>query len=311
MKHVVDGIPFQLKNQAVPIEPGPVIYFNGDMSEQDFEEEFDLHEVKNQDDFYFEPDFNLYRRMQFVRRMNEIKPVMICIDSLSSCSGSKAGDENKAEFAQPIYWLNSSNGTLWPACSIVILHHAAKAGGARGSSAITAAVAEVWNITHPKKDSGLGPDQRVVTVGKSRINRQGETLIQIQNDDLTVGIKEIEKHEERQTRAGSVADKIVNRLTINGGWVSRQDLAADPLIGGSIAAVKKSLQRLENRGVVMAKKDGRIKLYRALSRGGCVKGGQVSENVVLDSSEKGDTSIPISPKPETECPPNFGSWSVI
>ena len=136
--------------------------------------------------------------MQFVRTMNKIKPSMICIDSLSSCSGSKAGDENKAEFAQPIYWLNSSNGTLWPACSIVILHHAAKAGGARGSSAITAAVAEVWNITHPKKDSGLGADQRVITIGKSRINRQGETLIQTQNDDLTVSIREVEKPEERR-----------------------------------------------------------------------------------------------------------------
>ena len=159
MKHVVDGIPFQLKNQLVPIKRGPVIYFNADMSSLDFEEEYDLHEIKNGQDFHFVPDFNLYRQAQFVKKMNKVKPSMICIDSLSSCSGAKAGDENKAEFAQPLYWLSAKNGILWPACTIVVLHHAAKATGtARGSTAIAAAVSEVWNISHPKK--GFGPDQR-------------------------------------------------------------------------------------------------------------------------------------------------------
>ena len=42
--------------------------------------------------------------------MNKVKPSMIVIDSLSSCSGAKAGDENKAEFAQPLYWLSAKNG---------------------------------------------------------------------------------------------------------------------------------------------------------------------------------------------------------
>ena len=98
---------------------------------------------------------------------------MICIDSLSSCSGAKAGDENKAEFAQPLYWLSAKNGILWPACTIVVLHHAAKAtGGARGSTAIVAAVSEVWNISMPRKDSGLGVDQRVINVGKKPLEPQ-------------------------------------------------------------------------------------------------------------------------------------------
>ena len=279
MKHVVDGLPFPLKDQIVPVDQGPVIYFNGDMSEQDFEEEFDLHEIKNQKDFYFEPDFNLYRRMQFVKTMNEVKPKMICIDSLSSCSGAKAGDENKAEFAQPLYWLNNSNGALWPACTIVVLHHAAKHGGHRGSTAITAAVSEVWKIDVPAKDSGLGQDQRVITVGKSRINRKGETLVQSQQDDLTVSIQEIKKKEEVQTKAGTVAERIMNRLQTHDGWMSRTELNADPLVGGSVAAIKKTLQRLENRGVVEILEkptpNGPQKLYRALrAHGESNKGGQ-------------------------------------
>jgi len=131
MKHVVDGIPFQLKNQTVPVRQGNVIYFNGDMSNQDFREEFELHEIKNRKAFRFEPDFNLYRRMQFVKTMNKYKPAMICIDSLSSCSGAKAGDENKAEFAQPLYWLNVNNGVLWPECTIIVLPFSPRTSDAR------------------------------------------------------------------------------------------------------------------------------------------------------------------------------------
>ena len=91
MKHVVDGLPFQLKNQLVPVQQGPAIYFNADMSSLDFREEYDLHEIKNGREFRFEPDFNLYRQAQFVKTMNKYKPSIICIDSLSSCSGAKAG----------------------------------------------------------------------------------------------------------------------------------------------------------------------------------------------------------------------------
>ena len=62
----------------------------------------------------------------------------------------------------------------------------------------------------PKKDSGLRNDQRVITIGKSRLNRSGESLLQTQNDDLTVSLVEAKKSEELQTRAGSVAERIMN-----------------------------------------------------------------------------------------------------
>jgi len=299
MKHVVDGEPFRLKDQLVPVKAGPVIYFNADMSTMDFEEEYDLHEIKNGKSFHFVPDFNLYRQAQFVKKMNEVKPSMICIDSLSSCSGAKAGDENKAEFAQPLYWLSAKNGILWPACTILVLHHAAKAtGGARGSSAIAAAVSEVWNISHPKKDSGLSNDQRVISIGKSRLNRSGETLIQTQNEDLTVSLVEAKKSEELQTRAGSVADRIMNRLQTRQDWMSREELNGDPLVGGSVEAIRKTLQRLQNRGVVeVMEKTGAkgrpTKFFRTLSHtrahGESQEVGQVPENPVADNDPKWDT----------------------
>tara|TARA_Y100000385_G_scaffold226268_1_gene236897 strand:- start:664 stop:2949 length:2286 start_codon:yes stop_codon:yes gene_type:complete len=301
MKHVVDGVPFQLKNQSVPVKQGPAVYFNADMSHQDFYEEYDLHEIENEKDFHFQPDFNLYRQAQFVKTMNKLKPSIICIDSLSSCSGAKAGDENKAEFSQPLYWLSSKNGDLWPECCILVLHHASKAtGSARGSSSIAAAVSEVWSITHPKKDSSLGADQRVITVGKSRINRSGEVLIQTQNEDLTVSLIEAKKPEEAQTRAGTVADKIMLRLQTTNEEMTRQQLNSDPLIGGSLAAITKTLQRLLNRGVISAvTKKGGVKHYSVVhAQGESSRGGQVQENPVDDNDLGVDKCLP-----ESSCPP--------
>ena len=328
LKHVVDGIPFHLKDQLVPVQQGPVIYFNGDMSTTDFEEEYNLHEIKNDHLVHFEPDFDLQRRVQFQKKMSEVKPRMVVIDSLSSCSGAKAGDENKAEFAQPLYWMTQANGELWPDCCIVVLHHAAKAGGARGSTAIAAAVSEVWNISQPKKDSGLSNDQRIITVGKSRINRQGESLIQTQNEDLTVSLVEAKKPEEMQTRAGTVAERIMSRLQTCQGWMSRSDMNSDPLINGSVKAIKKTLQRLENRGVLIVMErpsasGSPTKLYKALSsraQGGSQEVSPLGENPDYDKDQKGDTtpgaqSCPPSPTEvdglkgdtsplERECPPS-------
>ena len=313
MKHVVDGIPFQLKDQLVPVEPGPVIYFNADMSSLDFEEEYDLHEITNGHRFHFEPDFNLYRQAQFVKTMNRVKPSMICIDSLSSCSGSKAGDENKAEFAQPLYWLSAKNGILWPACTIVVLHHAAKAtGGARGSTAIAAAVSEVWNISHPAKDSGLNVDQRVIKVGKSRLNRSGESLVQTQNEDLTVSLIESRKLEELQTRAGTVAERIMNRLQTHQGWMSRKDLNADPLVGGNVSAIRKALQRLASRGVLESRplqqtKPGKPELeYKALRarvRGGMGQVCESSQTPCNNSLSEWDSPIKTEECPITDLDP--------
>ena len=199
---------------------------------------------------------------------------------------------------------------------IVILHHAARGhGGARGSTAISAAVAEVWNIKTPAKDSGLSVDQRVITVGKSRINRSGETLIQTQEEDLTVSLVEVAKKEEMQTRAGSVGERIMNRLQTKDEWVSRQELNSDPLVGGSVAAIKKTLQRLENRGVieVMEKPSPQgkpIKLFRAIRVrpcGGCVKRGQDPLNPVEDYEEKGDTLIDSEQCPLSKSSPGAPS----
>jgi len=112
-------------------------------------------------------------------------------------------------------------------------------------------VAAISFIKKPAKDSGLSiQDQRVIHIGKSRIGREGESLIQTQNDDLTLSLVEANRPSEMQTRAGNVAERIVNRLVTARRPMTQKDLNADPLVGGSVAAIQKTLQRLVNRGVI-------------------------------------------------------------
>ena len=71
------------------------------------------------------------------------------IDSLIGCSGGKAFDENKSDFATPLYWLTRNNGDAFPPTTIVVIHHANKNGNFRGSSAIRDAVDEVISLKKP------------------------------------------------------------------------------------------------------------------------------------------------------------------
>jgi ribosomal protein S25 len=170
-------------------------------------------------------------------------------------------------------------------------------------------VAEVWSIEKPKKDSGLSTDQRVITIGKSRIGRSGESLIQTQNDDLTVSLVEAKKPEEMQTRAGTVAERIMNRLQTSKHPMSSSDLKSDPLVGGSVAAIRKTLQRLENRGVVHVTKrstpTGPVNLYSALRAWGESAGVRQGGENPDDHSKGGwDTGTK-----NEECPtPSAGGW---
>ena len=149
-----------------------------------------------------------------------------------------------------------------------------------------------------------------------------------QNEDLTVSIVESKRPEEMQTRAGTVAERIMNRLQTSKYPMTRTDLNADPLVGGSIAAIKKTLQRLENRGVLEVTErpspKGPVKLYSALRAWGeSVKGGQASQTPCNDSKTRGDTragtsTCPPIPEaagetrgdnsgPESKCPPTESS----
>jgi hypothetical protein len=188
--------------------------------------------------------------------MKALKPKLVVIDSLIGCSGGRAFDENKSDFATPLYWLTRNNGVSFPATTIIIVHHANKQGGFRGTSAIRDAVDETWALKKPTKEQvekGIAPaHSRIVTIEKSRSGRSGTSLVMRMEDDLSFSISDFTPEIDASNTAPSgITDRVLQRLrVIHPRIVTRTDLNADPIVGGNVAGIRKSLQRLEKRGLI-------------------------------------------------------------
>jgi DNA-binding transcriptional ArsR family regulator len=81
---------------------------------------------------------------------------------------------------------------------------------------------------------------------------------------------------EDQSQPASVVDRVLARLRESAKPLLRTQLNADPLCGGKVEAIRKALERLEDKGLVRSSGQGRSKQYEAvLARAGGV------DNVVL------------------------------
>lgn len=292
-KHVAMGIPFIIKGKPVPVEQGPVLLLNGDQSLVQLQEQMEEVEMPTYAPITIRTDWSLQYYARFVRLVEQIKPTLIVVDSLIGCSGGKAFDENKSDFATPLYWLTRNNGVLFPATTIVVIHHANKQGGFRGSSAINDAVDEVWQLRKPtdQEVERVGRNARLVVVGKSRAGRSGSCLILEQQSDLTFRLSDYAVEELSTDAPGGVVDRVLARLRVcYPATRTRAELCADPLCGGSVAAIRKALQRLAKRGLV------RVARTSPRSRGGCPEN---HYEAVLQVSPRGDIvcSSPNEEKP--------------
>jgi RecA-family ATPase len=279
-KHIATGQPFKVRGADVPIEQGPVLLLNGDQPLIQLKEQLIEADFPITSDTYIQTDWQLQRYAQFIKLMETYKPKLVVIDSLIGCSGGKAFDENKSDFATPLYWLTKNNGDLFPATTILIIHHANKNGGFRGTSAIRDAVDETWSLKRPETDpqkrskqqQQIQRHERLIEVEKSRSGRSGTHLILGQDDDLNFYISDFTPEmDPDDTAPSSVRGRVLNRLrTAYPGSRSKTDLLADSLIAGSAAAIKKSLQRLEAQQLIVSfvPEGSRSKEYKAnLARG--------------------------------------------
>jgi hypothetical protein len=255
-KHIATGAPFIVRGKPVPVQKGPVLLLNGDQPLVQLKEQLQEVDYPVESETFIQTDWALQRYAQFVKLMHNIKPKLVVIDSLIGCSGGRAFDENKSDFATPLYWLTRNNGVLFPATTILIVHHANKQGGFRGTSAIRDAVDETWALKKPTKEQvekGNAPmHSRIITIEKSRSGRSGTSLMMQMEADLSFSISDFTPEiDASNTAPSSITDRVLQRLrVIHPRTVTRADLNADPVVGGKVAAIRKSLQRLEKRGLI-------------------------------------------------------------
>ena len=145
---------------------------------------------------------------------------------------------------------------LFPATTILVVHHANKQGGFRGTSAIRDAVDETWALKKPSKEQvekGNAPmHSRIITIEKSRSGRSGTSLMMQMEADLSFSISDFTPEIDASNTAPSgITDRVLQRLrVIHPRTATRSDLNADPIVGGKVAAIRKSLHRLEKRGLI-------------------------------------------------------------
>ena len=251
-KHVARGIPFSVRGDLVPVQSGPVLILNRDQSEVQVQQQMRDLEFQRTDPVTVVMGWDLNWYYRFTKLIQKHRPKLVIIDSITGCSRGSAFDENKKEFAGPIYWLSNNNGRLFPACTILLVHHANKTGGFRGSTAIRDAVDEVWGLRRPDKKQieEVGSNARIITVEKSRAGRGDSTLLMKLESDLTFSLTDFVS-EQPDSGPASVVDRVLQRLrAAYPRALSRSELAADALCGGSVAAIRKATQRLISRGLV-------------------------------------------------------------
>ena len=233
-----------------------MLLLNGDQPLVQLQEQLEETEIPAYAPITIRTDWSLQRYAQFIKLIEKVKPKLVVIDSLIGCSGGRAFDENKSDFATPLYWLTQNNGTLFPPTTIVIIHHANKQGGFRGTSAIRDAVDEVWALKRPseREVEMTGQSARIITVEKSRSGRGGSQLLLKQEADLCFTLADWTPEVDPTNASPSgTTDRVLQRLrVVYPNTRTRSDLNSDPLCGGSVAAVRKSLQRLLKRGLIEA-----------------------------------------------------------
>ena len=255
-KHISEGIPFMVQNNTVPIKQGKVLILNSDQPEVQLREQLREQDYKMDKNTIIINGFQIRREYYFAQLLKKHKPTLVIIDSLIGASAGRAFDENKSSFASPLYRITNKNGGHGlTATTVLVIHHANKQGGFRGTSSIRDAVDEVWKLSKPDKELAqqLGNNTRLIRVEKSRFSRTGSALLLKQTDDLSFELKDYKPKVENSTPA-SVIDRILEKLrTIYPESRSRAELNSDPLTnpGGNVNAIRKSLERLVDRGLIV------------------------------------------------------------
>jgi hypothetical protein len=269
-KHVSSGTPFVVRGSLVPIQKGPVLILNGDQPLTQLREQLEEVDYPINTDTKILTDWQLQRYAQFVQLMKDYQPKLVIIDSLIGCSGGKAFDENKSDFATPLYWLTRNNGNLFPKTTILIIHHANKNGGFRGTSAIRDAVDETWALSKPSEEEAVrvGKFSRLITIEKSRQGRMGTQLLMQMQDDLSFTIADHTPEVESEPTPTSVTGRVLQRLrVIYPQTRTTNELVDDPVLEGKPPAIRKSVQRLTKRGLIEVVSNDPVKYKAVLARG--------------------------------------------
>ena len=265
-KHISQGKPFEVYGALETVPKGRCLWLNGDQSERIVRRQFGVIGVESGVDVVGEWDMQWFRRFCKIQGGGKDKDGvytpgkydLIVIDSLDGCNDSNPYEENRREYAMPLKRLARRNGSDFGLCTIIVIHHNNRNGGFRGTSAIKAAVDETWNMQKlsPEKtvEMGVPANSRVITVEKSRDDREGDQMVFGLLSDFTYQITEVPDTENtvKFPTPNQLMKDVLTMLRKTGKVVCLNDLVEDEVLGGTNKrrGLEHVLKRLESFKVI-------------------------------------------------------------
>lgn len=116
---------------------------------------------------------------QLRAEIEQFKPELVIIDSLTSVSRNSIFSENEVEYARPVLLLKDIAQEY--NCTVLLVHHSSKEGKMRGTSAIFNSVSEVWRMG--TDTSSTDPLDRLLIIEKSRSRRPTSYRLKFEPED--------------------------------------------------------------------------------------------------------------------------------
>jgi len=194
------GQKLPMKVRGLTVEPtvsGNVLFIGNDMSMTDYAEYLDQQGIDStgQDKWLrFKPQWQQSQYRVLLRWLQEIKPVLVVVDSLTSVSTMIAAKEYEKEYSNTLYRLARENGTAFPATTFLWIHHNTKDGTKfRGTDTLRNAVHETWELKDltDEERAQYGDHALILEIDKSRGMRGGDRFLVREDIEEALSIEDL------------------------------------------------------------------------------------------------------------------------
>ena len=215
------GQKLPMKVRGITVEPtttGNVLFIGNDMSMTDYAEYLDQQGIDSAGAdkwFRFKPHWQQSQYRVLVRWLEELKPVLVVVDSLTSVSTMIAAKEYEKEYANTLYRLARENGTAFPATTFLWVHHNTKDGTKfRGSDALRNAVHETWELKELSDEERVqfGDRSMILEIDKSRGMRGGDRFLIREDIEEALSIEDLTPTVKREN--GGQGDETPRTLVL-------------------------------------------------------------------------------------------------
>lgn len=206
-KIVGKKLPIKIRGLIVePTTSGNVLFIGNDMSMTDYAEYFyqqGIDSAGHDQWMRFKPHWQQSQYKVLLRWLEEIKPVLVVVDSLTSVSTMIAAKEYEKEYANTLYRLARENGTAFPATTFLWIHHNTKDGSTfRGTDTLRNAVHETWELKEltDEQRGEYGDHALILEIDKSRGMRSGDRFLIREDIEEALSIEDLTPTVTRENR---------------------------------------------------------------------------------------------------------------